>query len=83
LATKMLAPTIQFSNNNPRNTHTPHGRTVCPLRHPTVNCPTSTSQPTISAFHNPSSTQTAPHTDTQSRKLPVQDQGSSCSLERR
>jgi hypothetical protein len=24
LATKMLAPTIQFSNNNPRNNHTPN-----------------------------------------------------------
>ncbi len=31
LATKMLASTIQFSNNNRKNTH------VCSLRHPTAN----------------------------------------------
>ena len=41
LATKMLAPTIQFSNNNPRKqpTHpTPNrGRRACSLRYPTAN----------------------------------------------
>jgi len=60
LATKMLAPTIQFSNNNPRNTHR-----ACSLRYPTVNCPASTSQPKVSVFHNPSSTRAMPRADIQ------------------
>jgi len=42
LATKMLAPTIQFSNNNQTHKKTPdppnRGQRACSLRYPTADC---------------------------------------------
>ena len=62
LATKMLAPTIQFSNNNRKNTHPHNSASGVFSQTPNSGPFTPTHRPAnVSVFHNPSST---PDSDT-------------------